>query len=281
MTTLCQAASTPEAGPIAQRFEAQGRVLLLVVTFGNVVGLCSNIAASVYTARAASYSDAAAAAFNADNAAEGMRLSQLVNPSFNLADIAQSVQQFCEVVVLLIIIVAFTVVGVAFARVANHALRNLKLAAAGDREAAGADCVFANSMKECNTIAAARIDEFSSMRSGSESVRLAAAAGNKGRKLWWQVVLTVTVVFVTFLLRAIYSFMQGNFSGACFPPTKRARVTRNAAVSNALQNSGNCSSNCAYPCNNIYALIQVPHLSFCIPQSVRASRACFACVCVA
>ena len=50
------------------------------------------------------------------------------------------------------------------------------------------------------------------MRSGSESARLAAVAGGKGRRLWWQVVLTVAVVFVTFLLRAVYSLMQGNFN---------------------------------------------------------------------
>ena len=138
--TPCLAASTPESGPIAQRFQWYGRAVLAFVTFGNVVGLCGNIAASVYTARAATYSENAAAAFAAGDSAEGSRLSQQVNPSFQLADVAESVQQFCEVVVLIIIIVAFTVVGVAFARVANRALRNLKLAAAGDLEAAGASC---------------------------------------------------------------------------------------------------------------------------------------------
>ena len=30
-----------------------------------------------------------------------------------------------------------------------------------------------------------------------------------------------------------------------------------AAVSNALQNSANCINNCAYPCNNVYSIIQV------------------------
>jgi hypothetical protein len=93
------------------------------------------------------------------------------------------------------------------------------------------------------------------MRSGSESARLAAAAGGKGRRLWWQVVLTVLVVFVTFLLRAVYSLMQGNFNRE-YSISKLMRNTQ-PAVSNALQTSSNCPSACDYPCNNVYSIIQV------------------------
>ena len=93
------------------------------------------------------------------------------------------------------------------------------------------------------------------MRSGSESARLAAVAGGKGRRLWWQVVLTVAVVFVTFLLRAVYSLMQGNFNRE-YSIQKLMRNTQ-PAVSNALQTSSNCPSTCDYPCNNVYSIIQV------------------------
>jgi hypothetical protein len=84
-----------------------------------------------------------------------------VNQKNTAANEAASVQQFCEVAVLLIIILAFAVVGIASARRLSSALRDMN-----DRH------------------------------------------GAAGRQLRRQIVGTVAVVFVTFLLRAVYSTMS-------------------------------------------------------------------------
>jgi hypothetical protein len=104
---------------------------------------------------------------------------------------AASVQQFCEVVVLLIIILAFAIVGIASARRVSSALRHMN----------------------------------------DEHVEAA------GRQLRRQIVGTASFVFVTFLLRAVFSIMN--------------------ALANALQNdNANCPTFCGIPCNNMYSLIQ-------------------------
>ena len=108
---------------------------------------------------------------------------------------AASVQQFCEVAVLLLIIVAFAVVGAACARRISSALLDMTDAAAA-----------------------------------------------AGRQLQRQIVGTVAFVFVTFLLRAVYSTMF--------------------ALANELQDfsartSCPSTSPCDASCYNVYRLMQV------------------------
>ncbi len=99
-------------------------------------------------------------------------------------------QSFCEVALLLIIILAFAVVGIASACRVSSALRDMN-------------------------------DEH----------------GAAGRQLRRQIVGTASFVFVTFLLRAVFSIMN--------------------ALSNALQNAGaDCPTKCGIPCNNVSTLIQ-------------------------
>ena len=99
-------------------------------------------------------------------------------------------QRFCEVAVLLLVILAFAVVGIASARRVSSALRDMN-------------------------------DEH----------------GAAGRQLRRQIVGTASFVFLTFLLRAVFSIMN--------------------ALANALQNdNANCPTFCGIPCNNVYQLIQ-------------------------
>jgi hypothetical protein len=169
---------------------------MAAVVAGNVVGLGGNVAAAVYFERTAESFSAASAASAANNTADANNFVNLAEQQGQLAASTQSVQSFCEVAVLLLIIVAFAVVGAACARRVSSAL--LDMTDAAD-----------------------------------------AAAG---RQMLRQIVGTAAFVFVTFLLRAVYSTMF--------------------ALANELQNVGNyvnCPSSnpCDASCYNVYRLMQL------------------------
>jgi hypothetical protein len=168
---------------------------MAAVVAGNVVGLCGNVADAVYLQHTAEYASAASAAFAANNTAVGTNFGELVFQVAQLATSTRSIQLFCEVAVLLLIIVAFAVVGAASARRVNSALLGMT-------------------------------DAY-------------AAAG---RQLRLQIVGTAAFVFVTFLLRAVYSTM---FALAIQLENDRNRV--------------NCpsSNRCDASCYNVYRLMQL------------------------
>ena len=173
-----------------RRLAVWGRFVMAAVVVGSAVGLCANVAAAVYIKEAGDLFVAASAAFTANNTDAGNNNINEGLQKISVARKAASVQQFCEVAVLQIIILAFAVVGIASTRRMSSALRDMT-------------------------------DE----------------QGTAGRQVRRQIVGTTAFVFVTFLLRAVFSTMN--------------------AVSNALQNeSANCLS-CGIPCNNVYQLIQI------------------------
>jgi hypothetical protein len=172
-----------------------GRVVMAAVVAGNVVGLGGNIAAAVYYLRTVENFSAASAAFAVNNTADGSNFADLASQQSQLANSTASLQMFCEVAVLLLIIVAFAVVGAACSRRVSSALPDM-------------------------------ID----------------AAATAGRQVQRQIVGTAAFVFVTFLLRAVYSTMY--------------------ALSTELQNAGNfvsCPSSglCDASCYNMYRLMQI------------------------
>jgi len=176
---------------MSRRLAVGGRVLIAVVVVGNVAGLCGNVAAAVYSKEAGDLFMASAAAHAANNTDEGDKFSNLSIQKISVVDSAASVQQFCEVAVLLIIILAFAAVGIAGARRVSSALRNMN-------------------------------DEY----------------GAAGRQLRRQIVGTAAFVFVTFLLRAVFSTMN--------------------ALANALQTqSGNCADICDFSCSNVWKVMLV------------------------
>jgi hypothetical protein len=113
-----------------KRLALAGRLVLAVVVVGNVVGFCGNVAAAVYYTEAGDLNSAAAAAF-ATSYTDGSTFASRSIERGQVAANAQSVQQAGEVVVLLIIIAAFAVVGIASARRADAAVR----ATQGENEA--------------------------------------------------------------------------------------------------------------------------------------------------
>jgi len=171
-----------------------GRVVMAVVVVGNAAGLCGNVAGAVYAKEVGDLRMASSAAYAANNTDAAVKLFNLANQNASVASDAASVQQFCEVAVLLIIILAFAVVGIACARRVSFALRNM-----------------------------------------NDDQRQTHGAG--GRQLRWRIVGTAAFVFVTFLLRAVFSTMN--------------------ALANALQNDAAvCASACDPLCNNVWSLIQ-------------------------
>jgi hypothetical protein len=112
----------------------------------------------VYFVRTAELDSAASAAYAANHTADGDNFVHLGLKQGQLATSTQALQSFCEVAVLLVIIVAFAVVGAACARRVSSALLDMTDAAAA-----------------------------------------------AGRQLRLQIVGTAASVFVTFLLRAVFS----------------------------------------------------------------------------
>jgi hypothetical protein len=186
-----------------RRWVVGGRVVMAAVVAGNVVGLGGNVAAAVYFQRTAESFTAASAALAANNTADANNLVVLAFQLKQRALSTQSLQSFSEVAVLLLIIVAFAVVGVACARrLSSEQQRHDELVNTAD----------------------------------------AAAAAPAWRQLRLRIVGTTAFVFVTFLLRAVYSTMF--------------------ALANELQNLGSiasCPSNslCDASCFNVYRLMQL------------------------
>ena len=177
----------PDADVMKNRLEGAVRVVIVAVVLGNVVGICGGTAAAVLQSQASDDDMLAAAAILVNDTAASFHFETAALEHTELADIAASVQAFSEVAVLLLILLSFVAAAAVFFWYARSALQDLKLAVAGD------------------PLAIARVDEFSGMRSGTESRRLAAAAGSRGWRLWRQVLFSVSFLFATFLLRATAS----------------------------------------------------------------------------
>jgi hypothetical protein len=191
----------PKGEGVSRRWFVVGRVVMAAVVAGNVVGLGGNVAAAVYFQRTAKYYSAASAAFAVSNTADGNKFNNLGNNQQQQAIRTQSLQSFCEVAVLLLIIVAFAVIGAACAR---------------------------------------RISSEQQHHDALVNTADAAAAAPAWRQLQLRIVGTTAFVFVTFLLRAVYSTMF--------------------ALGNELQNEGNyCPSSnpCDASCFNVYRLMEL------------------------
>ncbi len=176
------------------------RVLVSAVVGLSVVGACGSVGASVNSARAAGLYSAAADAAAANSTDAQTQRAQADHQSQSVASVG-AISVGCELFVLLFIVIAFSVVGVASVRRVNAAL---------------------SSMADNDGRATKQVQE-------------------KGQELQRQIVGTVAVVFVSFLIRVVYSIMF--------------------ALANALQNSGEtCPSNsgrCDPNCHNVYSQMQV------------------------
>ena len=191
--------AVPKGDGLSRRLAVGGRVVMAAVVVGNVVGLCGNVAAAVLSKQTGDLYNAAAAAFAANSTQAAYTFVAQANQKNSVTNDAGSVQQFCEVAVLLLIIIAFAVIGPACARRLSSEQQ--------------------------------RFDD-----NPFVDAAYAAAAAPAWRKVRRQILGTAAFVFVTFLLRAVFSTMN--------------------ALASALQNQGAvCPTFCSIPCNNVWTLI--------------------------
>ena len=108
---------------------------MAVVVLGNTVGLAAMIAAAVPAQRAAEAASTASALFAANSTQLARESFSLSQTELQLTISISSVQSFCEVAVLLLIVAAFVVAGVMCARVIRSRL--LAVDAASASAAAG------------------------------------------------------------------------------------------------------------------------------------------------
>ena len=147
---------------------------------GNLTGLVSSFCSAGQLAPAVSDFVNSAEAYSANQTVLGRKLYDQAFDKFNTSLQAYSFQNFAEVVVLLLIILAFVLVSVSSAQIIKNAL--LKLT---------------NAKSSIQLEGAA----------GDDARNLVDAASAAGRQLRRKVVGTLVVVFSTFVLRAISSTM--------------------------------------------------------------------------
>jgi hypothetical protein len=110
-----------------KQFSMRARIVMSVVILVNLIGLAANIAATVHYQKSFEYFSAANVHFSNNQAMyrENRRLSRKEVAS---GASIQSVQAFCEVVVLVFIILAFVVVGLLCARRVSSLLTSIDTA---------------------------------------------------------------------------------------------------------------------------------------------------------
>ena len=173
-----------------------GRVVMGIVVVGNFVGLGCNIASASFFKQTADLRLRAAAAYSSNSSAAASDLIALSKQKSQIGDTTASVQYFSEVApahlaraiacsktfhsplqvaVLIVIIIAFAVVGVTSARLIRSALRRLQLAASQSSFAARG----AESSNQVTCDSAHRVPSCSQLV--VQVFQLATAAGAEGR----------------------------------------------------------------------------------------------------
>jgi hypothetical protein len=108
--------AAPQGTRLQTRWTAAARVVMAAVVLGNAVGLAANAAAAVRYQKAAQAMGAASTFYASNETNDGYELFSLSLQEVQLGGSILSVQLFCEVAVLLLIVAAFVVVGVLSAR---------------------------------------------------------------------------------------------------------------------------------------------------------------------
>ena len=117
--------SVPQGELLPESWTRGSKFVMAFVIVGNLVGLGSNVAAAVYSMQNADFASAASVAFAKNNTEEAMYFVGLTDEKFHVTLMSVSVQSFCEVAVLLLIISAFVLAGAMFASYASGMLRDL------------------------------------------------------------------------------------------------------------------------------------------------------------
>ena len=159
-----------ETGGISNLFSGMGRFVFRAIIACNVLGICSNVLAAAFSIEASKLNYQAVDLLNrrdTDQYAAYNSTILLANNSFIRAEMSSSIQEFLEVLMLLLIVVSFVAVGVSSVRRVDFSLRD-------------------------------------------------ANVGASGMRLRRQILVTVVFLFVTLLLRTVYSFIKALGEAANF-----------------------------------------------------------------
>jgi hypothetical protein len=108
--------AAPEGSAARRRWATAGCVVMAAAVLGNAVGLAGNLASAVYYQKASEASSAASACYAANNTEKGDEYRQERIAFVQLGGSILSVQRFCEVAVLVVIIASYLVAGLLSAR---------------------------------------------------------------------------------------------------------------------------------------------------------------------
>jgi hypothetical protein len=196
------------------------RAFMSSVVILNVLGALSDVVAAVYFIQAADAESQAADAWASNSSASANSLQLVGRKQKAAASNAVAVQRFCEMIMLLLIITAFLIVGAKSSRVITSALRTLSVA-----EQKASSLIGISLAEGAGT---------------NKTLQILALASTAGRLLQRKIVLTFVFVFVTLLLRSVFSVMF--------------------AIALAFQDMGSgCAKNVCDTCYNTYS-----HITFWI-----------------
>jgi hypothetical protein len=167
----------PQGDGARRRWFAGGRIVMAAVVLGNSVGLAANVAAAVHFQKVSEDFSTSSAYLAANDTSNAEKYWESGGKQSQFATSVLSVNKFCEVAVLILILAAFAVVGIVSAHRISSALYVLDTA--GPEIAAG-------------------------MMLGRSTVGAAKALGRQMRQ---EVVVTTGFVFAAFLLRSVVSTM--------------------------------------------------------------------------
>jgi hypothetical protein len=160
---------------ISKRWFAIRRIVIVIVVAVNLAGLVGNIVAAVCFDRVADIQVSRSADLAANNTDAAAKTFVVASEQYQIAVFISSVQSFCEAAVLLLIVVAFTVVGFACARRVGAALSKL--------DSSGYETTIDKQMQQ----------------------HVVDKAMALGKQIQRNVVVSTAVVFVTFIIRSTYS----------------------------------------------------------------------------
>ena len=123
-----------ETGGISNLFSGMGRYVFRTIIACNVLGICGNVVAAGFSVQASKLNYQAVHAFKLDNVSDaGIRYTKESERSFFNAEICSSIQEFLEVLMLLLIVISFVTVGVSSVRRVDFSLRAANVGASGRR----------------------------------------------------------------------------------------------------------------------------------------------------
>jgi hypothetical protein len=154
------------------------RLCVAVVIAGNLAGICSNLMSASLFNESANLSQKAVESFAVKNTAEGLGFRLQARDNTSRASANNAIARFCEAIVLLVIVAAYSIVGVASARIIASALLALLKASQ-------------------------KVSVISGL-AGEQSRRLVALASEQGRQLQRKIVGTFVFVFIAVLLRSSF-----------------------------------------------------------------------------